>query len=448
MVFLGLTAILPLQAGLVGPYGLEQLPLQLEMVVVALAVLLSMASLGLYDTGQMAMRDGQLMLGVRLLLAMVATGVGMWVLLALMPALAIEPSVLVLGLVVAFFLLLMGRLLSSRVVTANKLKPRVLVLGVGSRATAVTELQGERGREELPYVMVGYVAPPGTDHVDVPADEVIEQEQGTCLLELCRRHGINELVVGVRDRRGQLPVRDLLECKLHEISVIDLTRFLERERRQVRLDSLNTSSLIFGEGFRQDGVRVTVKRAFDLMVSLALLLVTLPIMLITALAIKLESPGSVFFGQERVGIGNKPYRLFKFRSMREDAEQDGVPQWAQQGDDRITRVGAVIRKLRIDELPQILNVLKGEMSFVGPRPERPLFVERLGGEIPLYRFRHTVAPGITGWAQVCYPYGASIQDAREKLQYDLYYLKNHTLFLDLVILIRTVAVVLFGQGAR
>ncbi|MFP4648762.1 MAG: TIGR03013 family XrtA/PEP-CTERM system glycosyltransferase [Halorhodospira sp.] len=444
---LGLTVILSLQAE-VEPFSPEKLRLQFEVVLIALAVLLSMAGMGLYEIGQIAMRDGSLMVGVRLLLAMVVAWGGMVAVLGLLPELSIEASGLVPGLAVAFLVLLLERVLYSRFVRANTLKPRILILGVGSRATAVAELQGERSRAEMPYVVVGYVAPPGAKHFDVPEEEVIQQEAGLSLLALCRRYRIDELVVGVRERRGQLPVEELLECKLHEISVIDLTSFLERERHQLRLDSLNSSSLIFGEGFRQDGVRVTVKRGFDLIVSLALLLVTLPIMLVTALAIKLESPGPVFFCQQRIGIGNEPYWLFKFRSMREDAEQDGVPRWAEENDARITRIGSVIRKLRIDELPQIFNVLKGDMSFVGPRPERPIFVERLSEKIPLYRFRHTVAPGITGWAQVCYPYGASIQDAREKLQYDLYYLKNHTLFLDLVILIRTVAVVLFGQGAR
>ncbi len=447
VVLLGLAVIFPLQSGF-GSLGLEALQLQVEMVLAAGVVLLSMAGVGLYDIGQITMRDGALMVGVRLFLAVVAAAAVVLVMLAVTPWLALEPQTLMVAMAAVFLLLLAKRLLYQRVILADTLKPRVLTLGVGSRATAVCELHGENGRYELPYRFLGYIATPDTDHVDVPVEEVIHQQQDESLLDLCRRYRVDELVVAVRERRGRLPVKELLECKLHEISVIDITGFLERERRQMRLDSLNTSSLVFGEGFRQNGTRTTVKRGFDIAVSVALLLVTLPIMLATAVAIKLESAGPVFFCQQRVGLGNQPYWLYKFRSMREDAEKDGVPIWAQQDDDRVTRVGRVIRKLRIDELPQILNVLKGEMSFVGPRPERPLFVERLGEEIPYYRARHTVPPGITGWAQICYPYGASIEDARQKLQYDLYYIKNHTLFLDLVILIRTVAVVLFGQGAR
>nr|WP_274522073.1 TIGR03013 family XrtA/PEP-CTERM system glycosyltransferase [Halorhodospira sp. 9621] len=448
LVLAGLAIILPLQFGAPGALGWEEIQLKAEIAVAAGLVVISMAGMGLYDAGQITMRDGPLMLGVRLFLAMLAAVVGILVVLAAMPALALASGPLLVAVAAVFILILFKRVLYQRVVASDRFKRRILTLGVGSRAAAVAEMQGENHRCEMPYVFLGYVATPGADHVNVPADEVIHQQEGERLLDICRRYGADELVVAVRDRRCQLPVEELLDCKLREVSVIDLTSFLERERRHLRLDSLNTSSLIFGEGFRQNGVRTTVKRLFDILVSLALLLITLPIMIVTALAIKLESQGPIFFRQQRVGSGNEPYWLYKFRSMRQDAEKDGVPVWAQKDDDRVTRVGRITRKLRIDELPQILNVLKGEMSFVGPRPERPLFVDRLSEEVPFYRARHTVPPGITGWAQICYPYGASVEDARQKLQYDLYYVKNHTFFLDLVILIRTVAVVLFGQGAR
>jgi exopolysaccharide biosynthesis polyprenyl glycosylphosphotransferase len=195
-------------------------------------------------------------------------------------------------------------------------------------------------------------------------------------------------------------------------------------------------------------MRDGTKRLFDILASGTLLLLTLPLMLITAILIPLENRGPVFYSQERVGQGGKPFKVLKFRSMRVDAEKDGRPQWAREKDSRVTRVGSFIRKTRIDELPQILNVLKGEMSFVGPRPERSFFVEQLIQQIPYYNYRHNVKPGITGWAQIRYPYGASVEDAIEKLQYDLYYVKNHSLFLDLIILFQTMQVILFGQGAR
>ncbi|MFY7975234.1 MAG: exopolysaccharide biosynthesis polyprenyl glycosylphosphotransferase, partial [Rubrivivax sp.] len=211
---------------------------------------------------------------------------------------------------------------------------------------------------------------------------------------------------------------------------------------------LNASWLIFGDGFNQGALRTFVKRVFDIFCALLLTLVSAPIMVITAFAIKLESRGPVFYRQERVGLEGKPFMVTKFRSMRTDAEKDGKPRWATQNDDRVTRIGHIIRRLRIDELPQLFNVLNGEMSLVGPRPERPFFVEQLTQEIPFYAVRHSVKPGVTGWAQVRYHYGSTVEDSQEKLQYDLYYVKNHTLFLDLVVLFETVGVVLTGKGAR
>jgi sugar transferase (PEP-CTERM system associated) len=217
---------------------------------------------------------------------------------------------------------------------------------------------------------------------------------------------------------------------------------------EVPVESLKASWLVFGDGFRQSLQRRIVKRAFDMSAALWLLVVTLPVILLAGIAIFLESGRPIFFRQERVGLGGRSFNVLKFRSMRTDAEKDGIPKWAQSGDPRVTKVGKFIRRTRIDELPQIFNVLKGEMSFVGPRPERPYFVAQLSEQIPFFGARHTVKPGLTGWAQVRYSYGASVEDAKRKLQFDLYYVKNHTLWLDLVILIRTVRVVLLGEGAR
>lgn len=245
-----------------------------------------------------------------------------------------------------------------------------------------------------------------------------------------------------------MPVADLLDCKLKGIRVLELSSFFERENGHLQLDSLNASWMILGDGFHQGMLRDTIKRMFDVVASLILLSVTLPFMILAALAIKFESTGPVFYRQERVGQHGRPFTIFKFRSMRADAEQDGKPRWAQANDDRTTRVGRFIRKTRIDELPQIFNVFMGDMSFVGPRPERPYFVAELNQQIPYYGVRHTIKPGITGWAQVRHEYGASVEDAIEKLQYDLYYVKNHSLFLDLMILFQTVQVVLWGKGAR
>ncbi|HET9024903.1 MAG TPA: TIGR03013 family XrtA/PEP-CTERM system glycosyltransferase, partial [Burkholderiaceae bacterium] len=271
----------------------------------------------------------------------------------------------------------------------------------------------------------------------------------TELCDLVRRLGVREVIVAARDHRGgTVPMGQLLECRISGISVIDLAGFYERERGQVPVQSLKSSWLVYGKGFAQDPVRTAVKRVFDVAGALGLLALAAPVMLLAAAAIALESGRPILYRQERVGRGGRPIMCVKFRSMRADAESDGVPRWASKGDPRVTRVGRLLRKTRIDELPQLLNVLRGEMSLVGPRPERPSFVKQLGASIPYYDVRHSVKPGVTGWAQVRYTYGASVEDATRKLQYDLYYVKNHSLFLDVLILVETVRVVLFGEGAH
>ena len=279
-----------------------------------------------------------------------------------------------------------------------------------------------------------------------PASEVFSERE---LCDVVDRLGVREVIVAVRDQRGgSVPMKQLLECRLNGISVIDLAGFYEREHGQVPVHALKSSWLVYGKGFAQDQVRTGVKRAFDVMCALGLLALAAPVMLLAAAAILIESGRPVLYRQERVGRGGRSFMCIKFRSMRRDAEKDGVARWASKGDPRVTRVGRFLRKSRIDELPQLLNVLTGEMSLVGPRPERPAFVDELSKSIPYYDVRHSVKPGVTGWAQVRYSYGASVEDATRKLQYDLYYVKNHSLFLDILILVETVRVVLFGEGAH
>jgi len=322
---------------------------------------------------------------------------------------------------------------------------RILVLGTGTRAVNVDVLADRNGAVGRLNV-VGFLPLMATQH-HVQPSRILPAE--TSLMEAVRKYAINEIVVAVRDRRGGgIPISDLLECKLAGVTVTELSSFYERERGQLRIDSMNASWLVFGEGFRQNPMRELVKRIFDLVISGVLLVITAPVMAITALLILLEDGAPVLYRQERVGQGGRTFQILKFRSMFRNAESDGKPRWAIRGDDRTTYVGRVIRKVRIDELPQIVNVLRGEMSFVGPRPERPYFVQDLIKQIPYYNARHSVKPGITGWAQVRYPYGASLEDAIEKLQFDLYYVKNHTLFLDIMILLQTIQVVLWGKGAR
>jgi sugar transferase (PEP-CTERM system associated) len=261
---------------------------------------------------------------------------------------------------------------------------------------------------------------------------------------------IDEIVVAMDDRRRGFPMHEFLECRLAGIEIIELPTFLERETGKVRLDVLNPSWIIFGEGFRASLIQRSVERTVDIVVSLGLLILGAPGILLTALAIKLEDglEAPILYRQRRVGQHGVVFDVLKFRSMRVDAEAGGRPIWASKDDPRVTRVGAFIRKTRLDELPQLINVLRGDMSFVGPRPERPEFVQKLEHTIPYYRERHSVKPGITGWAQLCYPYGSSEKDALEKLQYDLYYVKNRSLLFDLAILVQTVEVVLWGKGAR
>ncbi|HPP82718.1 MAG TPA: TIGR03013 family PEP-CTERM/XrtA system glycosyltransferase, partial [Rubrivivax sp.] len=269
------------------------------------------------------------------------------------------------------------------------------------------------------------------------------------LIDTAVEQRADEIVVALTERRaGSMPLRELLDCKLRGIGVYDINSHFEKRLGQIRIGYLHASWMIFGDGFNQGLARTAVKRLFDIVCSLALLALAAPVMLLAVLAIRLDSRGSALYRQERTGKDGRAFEIIKFRSMRTDAESDGRPRWAAADDDRVTRVGRFIRRTRIDELPQLLCVLKGDMSLVGPRPERPFFVERLTREIPFYAVRHSVKPGVTGWAQVRYQYGSTVEDSQQKLQYDLYYVKNHSLWLDLQTLVETVHVVLSGQGAR
>ncbi len=349
----------------------------------------------------------------------------------------------------ASVLLLLGVVLSMRALVNRRqssalFAPRILIIGTGPDAVSVQRALSDPAQGGME--IVGFFSPGGDDAVKVDPRKVVAAGG---LVETVKRLRVSEVIVAVRERRGGvLPLRELLDCKLAGIRVLDLSSFFERVQGQVRVDSLRASWLIYGDGFRQNFSRTMVKRCFDLLAAVALLILAAPIMLVTIVLILLEDGGPIFYRQERVGLGGKIFKVTKFRSMRTDAEKDGKPRWATSNDDRATRVGRVIRKLRIDELPQIFNVLVGDMSLVGPRPERPYFVDQLAREIPFYGVRHCVKPGVTGWAQVRYQYGASVDDAIQKLQYDLYYVKNHTLVLDTLVLFETVRVVLTGEGAH
>jgi sugar transferase (PEP-CTERM system associated) len=361
-----------------------------------------------------------------------------------LPEFFIARSVLGYALFFGFFGMIVSRYLFYKFVNIDRLKRRILVIGGGEKAQALTSLNDSFIHKG--FKIAGFFVLPGENLV-IDEDLIIGAKKS--LLEISEELNIDEIVIALDDKRLKMPIDELLDCKMSGTKIMDIIVFYEQEKGIISLNDLYPSWLVYSDGFAQGGLKLIGKRSFDLLASLLLLTVAWPFMVITALAIMLETgfKGSVIYRQKRVGENNKNFDVLKFRSMRIDAEKNG-PQWAAQNDRRVTRVGSFIRKCRIDELPQIFNVLKGEMSFVGPRPERPEFVQGFEQRIPYYRERHRVKPGITGWAQLCYPYGANEYDTIQKLQYDLYYVKNYSLFLDLSIMFNTVEIILWGKGAR
>jgi sugar transferase (PEP-CTERM system associated) len=358
----------------------------------------------------------------------------------LIPQFDVGRLALGMAMLIAFPLIAMFRAAFLRLIDVDAIKRRVLVLGCGRRAATIVEKMRRRV-DRRGFQVVGFVPLEGETPA-VAADLLISAPDG--IRACAERLEINEIVVGPDDRRGMLPMDELLDCRQAGIAITLLTSFFEREAGRVQLSLTDPSWLLFSGGFDASPLRSITKRGFDVASAVVVLALTWPLMLLTALAIMIESGSDapVLYRQQRVGEQEKLFWLTKFRSMRTDAEKDGVARWATKDDDRVTRVGRFIRKTRLDELPQLWNVLRGDMSFIGPRPERPAFVDELGKKIRFYRIRHSVKPGLT------YPYGASEQDAFEKLKYDLFYVKNHNLLLDVMILVQTVEVVLFGRGAR
>lgn len=417
-------------------------PVWPRALLFSIAVFVSFVAFGLYTARQRARIFG---LALRITIAVSAAIAAVLVVFYLVPQLKVWRGVMFIAALYAMGSAFAARALFDRIVDTQVFKRRVLVYGAGARASAVANLR--RRTDRRGHVLVGFVRAAG-EEVAVPPGRLLSDQEH--LSDICDRLNIDEIVVAMEDRRRDFPLDQLLHCRLHGVDINDLVSFLERETGRVRVDLLSAGWMIFGGGFQRDMTRRVSSRLLDLVASTSLLALSSPAIVLTALAIKLEDGlrSDVFYRQPRVGYGGRVFKLLKFRSMRADAEVDGKAQWAQQNDPRVTRVGAFIRKTRIDELPQIINVLKGHMSFVGPRPERPTFVEELSAKIPYYAQRHTVKPGITGWAQLCYPYGSSEHDALQKLQYDLYYIKNSSFLFDLAILLQTAEVVVMGKGAR
>ncbi len=411
-----------------------------ELGLFGLIIMLSMIAVGYYRAD--CYRSLQMSF-VRLLAALFFGAVALAVIFFFLPDVITWRSVFLYACLASIIGLTLLRGIFIRLGGLDRFKRRILVIGAGLRAQQIHQLEK---RKEASFTILRSVR---MAESETCVESAVDRESIGSLAMFADSLSADELVLAVDERRGSLPVASLIEVKLSGTPVTDLTTFIERETGRVDVDVLNPSWIIFGDGFGASHQIATLfKRIFDLFVSSLLLLLTGPILLVTALIIKLTSPGPVLYRQQRVGLNGKPFDVLKFRSMRQDAEVSGAPQWAQKRDPRVTAVGRFIRAARIDEIPQIFNVFKGEMSFVGPRPERPFFVDQLSRQIPYFAERHVVKPGITGWAQINYPYGASVEDARAKLEYDLYYVKNYSIILDFLILIQTVRVVLWQDGVR
>lgn len=406
-------------------------------------VVLAMIASGLY---QAKLREGVVGFLLRLTAAFLMALVAVSALFYVFPGLFFGRGVMTITVILAFLFLATTRgiiLLTD----PSVFKKNILVLGAGKRASTLTELK--RKSDHFGFNIIGFAHFRG-EKDEVPGNRIINLKEP--LVEFVLRNDVDEIVMAIDDRRKGIPMHELLDCKMHGIDVIDVVTFFERETGKIRIDQLHPSWLLFNDGFNVSTLRYFSKRGFDLLASGALLFLTWPIMALTAVAIWAESGFNfslpILYRQVRIGEDGRPFQVLKFRSMVVDAEKSGQAQWAKKNDSRVTKVGKFIRLVRIDELPQIFNVFRGDMSFVGPRPERPQFVGMLSETLPYYAERHRVKPGITGWAQLLYPYGSSEKDALEKLQYDLYYVKNHSIFLDFLILLQTAEVVLFGKGAR
>jgi sugar transferase (PEP-CTERM system associated) len=418
---------------------------------VALAAMVCLGTIYLYDLYDYGVMNNRRELLLRLIQA---TGIA-WTLLAivyyLVPPLMIGRGTLIYSVVLTVVLLLGWRTMIHFLTGHPELGEKVLILGAGKAAVTTANVIYER--RDAGYRIAGFVAVPGAGNGDSPR---IKNNGHAGILgssdeleRIVNEKKIDRIVVALAQRRGHFPTESLLRMSLeNNVNIEECASFYERVTGQVNLDMLRPSWLIFSGRGRDTRLTIIVREIVNRCLALIGLIVSLPIAIVTALVIKLESKGGVFYRQERVGKNGAVFQLLKFRSMVHDAEADGMPVWATSDDDRATTFGRLIRKVRIDEIPQFWNILKGEMSFIGPRPERPHFVAELSEKIPFYGHRHLVTPGLTGWAQIKYPYGASVEDAHEKLQYDLYYIKNQSLALDAIIIFETVKTVLFGKGGR
>lgn len=433
-------------------YNLSSPPVSTETQLInialfAAAVMLCALSVGLYDH---KLREGHKGIVKRVIITLVFSAILLeLIVFKIFSSIHISSLYLLWASLIAAVLISVYRAVCQYHDLNRISRRRVLVLGAGERASII-ERRMRRTVDRKDFEIVGYVRIEGDKSAAIQTQRQLSIDYSNDLFKFVMENKIDQLVIACDERRNMLPVEDLFKCKTRGVDIIEILDFIENETGQIAVNLIYPSWVIHSNGLvSNQRFRTSLGYFLNVFLAVSLLLITWPIMLITALLIYLEdgrkNSVSIFYRQLRVGIDGNPFYILKFRSMRPDAEKNGA-QWASANDNRVTRVGQVIRKYRIDELPQLFNVLKGEMGFVGPRPERPEFVVQLAKDIPYYNNRHNVKPGLTGWAQLKYPYGSSAEDAQEKLKFDLYYIKHRSLMLDLVILIRTVEIVLFGRG--
>lgn len=402
-------------------------------------IMVIMSGVGLYQRG---LRDELRGLMFRIIVAFAVALLILTVVLPFFPRLSIGRAALTFSFVASLLGIGFFRAVVLRYGDGRLFKRQVLVIGAGQLAQQIEQLR--RRSDWRDATLLGFVHVPG-EVVLVNESKIYRPKER--LADFARSLKADQLVVAMRESSENFPLEQILDCKMAGIRVVDAVSFFEQQTGKIKIEALSPSTIIFADGFAQAVLKSYAHRAFDIITSVGMLLLVWPIMLAAAFLIWLEDGAPVMYRQTRVGRDHRNFEILKFRSMRTDAEKNGAV-WAVSGDDRVTRIGQFLRRSRIDELPQLINVIRGDMSFVGPRPERPQFVAELEKKIPYYRVRNRVNPGITGWAQISYPYGASDHDAMEKLQFDLYYIKNYSLFLDIMILLQTAQVILWGKGAR